>query len=260
MQLSDEQNEVLGVARQQSLFLYGPAGTGKTTLAGQHLLQLLQESPDESILLLTPQRSLAWAYQQLLEQASGLKTSNVTFATMNTLARRMVALFWPLLSERAGFHFPYRPPQFLTLETAQFYLGKIIDTMLDRGAFSSVSIPRHRLYSQVLDNLNKSAVVGFPYSEISSRLSAAWVGESSQLNVYTDLQIAVNAFRSFCLENNLLDFSLQVQLFREFIWPEPLCRQYLIQQYQHLIYDNCEEDPPYAHESLQHGCQASKAR
>lgn len=60
--------------------------------------------------------------------------------------------------------------------------------MLDRGAFSSVSIHRHRLYSQVLDNLNKSAVVGFPYTEIGAKLSAAWVGESSQLNVYADLK------------------------------------------------------------------------
>jgi hypothetical protein len=141
--------------------------------------------------VLTPQRTLALPYRKLLEQAAGQKTSTVHFATMNSIARRTVALFWPLFSEQADFHFPYRPPQFLTLETAQFYLGKIIDSMLDRGAFSSVSIPRHRLYSQVLDNLNKSAVVGFPYTEIGAKLSAAWVGESSQLNVYADLQVAV---------------------------------------------------------------------
>jgi len=69
--------------------------------------------------------------------------------------------------------------------------------MLDRGAFASVSIPRHRLYSQVLDNLNKSAIVGFPNGEIGAKLSAAWIGDSSQLNVYADLQTAVNSFRNF---------------------------------------------------------------
>jgi hypothetical protein len=250
MQLSTEQNAILALSKAQTLFLHGPAGSGKTTVAGQCMLQLLREAPDEPILVLTPQRTLALPYRKLLEQAAGQKTSTVHFATMNSIARRTVALFWPLFSEQADFHFPYRPPQFLTLETAQFYLGKIIDSMLDRGAFSSVSIPRHRLYSQVLDNLNKSAVVGFPYTEIGAKLSAAWVGESSQLNVYADLQVAVNAFRSFCLENNLLDFSLQVQLFREFVWQDPLCRRYLTNQFAHLIYDNSEEDPPYVHDVL----------
>ncbi|HAE85572.1 MAG TPA: hypothetical protein DCG78_03560 [Anaerolineaceae bacterium] len=250
MQLSAEQKKILALPFDQTLFLHGLAGTGKTTLAGKRMLQLLREAPDEPILVLTPQRTLAFPYRKLLEQAEGSKSYSVNFATMNTIARRMVALFWPLFSEQAGFHFPYRPPQFLTLETAQFYLGKLIDPMLDQGAFSSVSIPRHRLYSQVLDNLNKSAVVGFPYTEIGAKLSAAWVGESSQLNVYADLQVAVNAFRSFCLENNLLDFSLQVQLFREFVWQDPLCRRFLTTQFQHLIYDNCEEDPPYGHDII----------
>ena len=162
MQLSTEQNAILALSKAQTLFLHGPAGSGKTTVAGQCMLQLLREAPDEPILVLTPQRTLALPSRKLLEQVAGQKTSTVHFATMNSIARRTVALFWPLFSEQADFHFPYRPPQFLTLETAQFYLGKIIDSMLDRGAFSSVSIPRHRLYSQVLDNLNKSAVVGFP--------------------------------------------------------------------------------------------------
>jgi hypothetical protein len=250
MQLSAEQKAILALSKTETLFLHGSAGTGKTTLASQRMLELLRDAPDEPILLLTPQRALALPYRKLLEQSEGLKSYSVHFATMNSIARRMVALFWPLFSEQAGFHFPYRPPQFLTLETGQFYLGKIIDAMLDRGAFNSVSIPRHRLYSQVLDNLNKSAVVGFRYTEIGAKLSAAWVGESSQLNVYADLQVAVNAFRSFCLENNLLDFSLQVQLFRERVWQDPLCQRYLTNQFAHLIYDNSEEDPPYVHDVL----------
>jgi len=124
MQLTAEQSAILALPQDQSLFLHGSAGTVKTTLAGERMLQLLREAPDEPILVLTPQRALAIPYRKQLEQTSRLKTSSVTFATMNSLARRMVALFWPLLSEKAGFHFPYRPPQFLTLETAQFYLGK----------------------------------------------------------------------------------------------------------------------------------------
>lgn len=68
------------------------AGTGKTTLAGKRMLQLLREAPDEPILVLTPQRTLAFPYRKLLEQAEGLKSYSVNFATMNTIARRMVTV------------------------------------------------------------------------------------------------------------------------------------------------------------------------
>ena len=69
-----------------------------------------------------------------------------------------------------------------------------------------------------LDSVNKSALVGFPLEDIYARLSSAWTGSPTQLNVYQDVQTAASAFRQFCLENNLLDYSLQVELFRRFVW------------------------------------------
>ncbi len=45
-------------------FLEGPAGTGKTTYAIEHLHRLLQEGVrPESILILVPQRTLGRPYQ-----------------------------------------------------------------------------------------------------------------------------------------------------------------------------------------------------
>jgi hypothetical protein len=122
--------------------------------------------------------------------------------------------------------------------------------MLDQGLFDSVTIDRNRLYSQVLDNLNKAAVVGFPHTEIGERLKSAWGGEPVQLRIYEDAQACASRFRDYCLENNLLDFSLQVEIFRERLWDSPLCRDHLMATYHHLVYDNLEEDPPVAHDLL----------
>jgi Cdc6-like AAA superfamily ATPase len=47
MQLSTEQNAILALSKAQTLFLHGPAGSGKTTVAGQCMLQLLREAPDD---------------------------------------------------------------------------------------------------------------------------------------------------------------------------------------------------------------------
>jgi len=100
----------------------------------------------------------------------------------------------------------------------------------------------------VIDNLNKAAVAGFPYSEIGERLQAAWIGEPTQARLYADAQEAANRFRAYCLAHNLLDFSLQVEVFCQHVWPQPYSRQYLYRSYHHLIWDNVEEDNPATHD------------
>lgn len=234
------------------VYLYGESGTGKTTLACQRLNDLLiqRSSHTDGILVLIPQRRLAKPYQRVLFEYKNYRDSEVSILTMSGLVRRIVNLFWPLISHYSGFYRPYEPPSFLTLETSQYYMGRIVDPMIAKGYFSTVSLPRNRLLGQLVDNINKSAIVGFPYTEIGQRLSEAWVGNDSQKRVYEDAQTAVNSFRAFCLQNNLLDYSLQVELFKEQLWTNPLCRGYLTRQYRHLIYDNVEEDPPYVHDII----------
>ena len=92
--------------------------------------------------------------------------------------------------------------------------------------------------------------MGFPIHEIGPRLKGAWVGDSDQVRVYDDVQQCVNKFRAFCLENNLLDFSLQVEIFIQHLWPNSLCRNFLTRSYRHLIADNIEEDTPISHDIL----------
>lgn len=231
------------------VFVEGPAGAGKTTTAARRLTYLVREGvPGESILVLTPQRTLAAPYQAVISQmpAGGIPA----VVTMGGLARRMIDLFWPVVAEASGFSHPERPPHFLTLETAQYFMAHLLRPKLDEGWFNSVKIVPNRLYSQVLDNLNKSALVGFPLSEVGARLSAAWVGDREQLHVVRDVQASVDLYRSFCLEHNLLDFSLQMEIFAQTLWTNELCRSYLVNQYRHLIYDNPEEDTPVAHDIL----------
>lgn len=234
------------------LFLHGIAGAGKTTLGTQRFESLLNGSnEDGGILILLPQRSLANPYKKKFDQHTKPLNRQVDIITMSGLVRRLVELFWLNFSDISGFFAPYQPPVFLTLETSQYYMGHLLDPFLEKGYFSTVRLSRNRLLSQLIDNINKSAIVGFPYTKIGEKLISSWVGEESQKRVYADVQELINAFRAFCLQNNLLDFSLQVELFKEHVWTSQYCRDYLRNQYAHLIYDNCEEDPPYVHDIIQ---------
>jgi hypothetical protein len=250
-QLSPHQEPVVASAIDCTLFLSGPPGTGKTTAAVARLLHLLEASvPGASILVIVPQRTLATPYYDALRRAEIPAGGQVTVLTIGGLAQRTVDLFWPLVVEDAGFGHPDDAPTFLTLETAQYYMARIVRPLLDRGYFESIVIDRNRLYSQIIDNLNKAAVVGFPHTEIGERLKAAWGGEESQRRVYDEAQDCATRFRRYCLAHNLLDFSLQLEVFRTHLWAMPLCRNYLLETYTHLIVDNVEEDTPVAHDLL----------
>jgi len=249
--LSLPQRQVIESSIDSTLFVSGPAGTGKTTAGVERMRYLLAQGvPGESILMLTPQRTLQEPYLDLLYSTERGAGGEVTPATIGGLARRMVDLFWPIAAEAAGFANPDQPPVFLTLETAQYYMAYLVRPLLDEGFFESVTIDRNRLYSQIIDNLNKAAVIGFPYTEIGSRLDSSYFGDPAQRRVYADAQECANRFRQYCLDHNLLDFSLQLEVFSNILWKQDVLRDYLSKTYRHLIYDNIEEDGPRAHDIL----------
>ena len=249
--LSLTQRQVIESPLDIRLFVSGSAGTGKTTAGIERLRYLLEQGiPADSILMLTPQRTMQEPYLDLLTSPERRAGGEVTSATIGGLAKRMCDLFWPMAAEAAGFKNPDQPPVFLTLETAQYYMAYLVRPLLEQGYFQSLTIDRNRLYSQILDNLNKAAVVGFPYTEIGSRMDTAWFGDPGQRRIYQDAQECATRFREFCLEHNLLDFSLQLEIFTNILWPQEQVQNYLKQSYRHLIYDNVEEDSPRAHDII----------
>jgi hypothetical protein len=238
------------VGEPRATFLEGPAGCGKTTVAVQRVLYLLDVGVRaDHVLVWVPQRSLGQPYVEALRRPTVPAGARVDVLSVDGLARRTIDLFWPVIAGRAGFD-PSREPTFLTLETAQYYMDQVLEPFIQEGAFGDVTVPRNRLLSQIIDNLNKAALVGFPHMEIGRRLIAAWSGPSSRERVYQAVQHVASAFRDCCLQHNLLDFSLQLETFTRYVWPQPECKAYLLRRYRHLIADNLEEDIPVAHDLL----------
>ena len=245
------QRKIARSSLNSKTFLSGPTGCGKTTVGVERMEYLLKQGVRaDSILILTPQRTLQEPYLASLHEPEAAPGGEVTLATVGGLARRMVDLFWPLAADAVGFAHPDKAPVFLTLETAQYYMAHIVRPLLDEGYFESVTIDRNRLYSQIIDNLNKSAVIGFPVDEIGSRLDSAWFGDPGQRRVYADSQDCATRFRQYCLDYNLLDFSLQLDVFWNYLWHDDHVRDYLTSTYRHLIYDNIEEDVPRGHDII----------
>ncbi|MHB1355957.1 MAG: UvrD-helicase domain-containing protein [Anaerolineae bacterium] len=262
--LTTNQQRVVDFPRQgnASLWVHGLAGSGKTVALIARLMALLAGGarPDQ-ILVLVSDRAQAELFEQSLARCTTPNCGGATITTFYGLCQRAVALFWPVVARAAGFAHPEREPTFLTLESTQYYLESIVSPLMrSEGYFSDLTIRRERLLSQVIDNLNKSALVGFPPQEIAKRLSAAWAGNERRYITYRQAEDCALRFRAFCLERNLLDISLTTDLFNQQI---RFCSQYqafATAQYQHLLVDNLEENVPVAFsfiEWLLSGCASS---
>ena len=213
--LTPAQAAIVAAPPDRRIWLEGPAGAGKTTAAGRRGWRDCCGREFRATRCWCCCRSVRWPRPSpaRLRQPTTPAGGEVTIVTLGGLAQRTVELFWPLVAAEAGFAQPNRPPVFLTLETAQYFMARVVGPLLAEGYFDAIVVDRNRLYSQILDNLNKAALVGFPHTEIGARLAAAWTGESSQARVYAEAQECATRFRDYCLAHNLLDFSLQYELF-----------------------------------------------
>ncbi len=234
------------------IFREGPAGTGKTTSAVRHIRSLLDDGvPSEQILVLVPQRTLGTVYQLAFNDPQWPNGAYSDVLTFGGLVRRSLETFWPLVAERAGVGDRQREPAFLTIETAQYYLWGFVTEALKTGVFDSVSLTPFAIMRQTLDNLSKAAVNQFSLDEIGDRLVTAWGDRhTSRPPVYRASVDVARQYREQSLANNLLDFSLQIDLFMKFLLDEPLYRQFLTARYRYLVADNLEESFPVVYDFL----------
>ncbi|MFN8467625.1 MAG: AAA family ATPase [Caldilineaceae bacterium] len=234
------------------VFLYGPFGGGKTTLAVERVRWLLRQERvrGDSILVLVPQRTLAEPFYAALRGPDARPGPPVTITTFASLAQQSVERYWPLLAPTAGFDDPMREPTFLSLETSQFHMAQLVDAAIDQGEFDALRLDRSRVITQVLDNLNKAALLDMEIDETYRRLELAVPlseQRTARLNALAAAERISRDFRALCLRETLLDFSLQVTLFNRHVMKNDWSRTHLLRSHRHLVFDNAEEDTPSAH-------------
>jgi len=249
MNLSPEQLLIAKKASNKPIFLSGLPGSGKST-TGKVFLELLinNKVPGNKILILVPQKSLGLTYSEFFDTVEDYNGSLPTIQTMSGISQKIINLFWPIIANQFNFSNPKQPPTFLNIESSQYFMAKVCEPFFEKNYFSSIKTEKPRILSQILDNLNKSAIVGFPYEEISIKLKNSWNKDVKHLIAYDEAQECANAFRNYCYQNNLLDFSLKFEIFIKTIQASFLTRQYLFTTYDYFLYDNCEEDTPVTHD------------
>ncbi|HJP32744.1 MAG: hypothetical protein QF689_13145 [Candidatus Latescibacteria bacterium] len=223
-----------------------PQGPGATDLAVARLQSLLEQGVrGDRILVLLPQRDRRSLYESPAADRprAGTRPQVHTYYSLTT---RLVRLFWPVAAGDAGFHRPRQAPVQLTYETAQYVMGQVAEPLLRQGYFEGLTLRPQRILSQLLDNLNKAAVNGYDVAHVADRLRAAWTGDGDRLVYFEQAQTCVERFRAHCLQHNLLDVSLALEVFRTQLEPRAVVAAYLDEHFRHLLVEGVEETVPVA--------------
>jgi len=249
------------LSQNYTCFLEGPAGAGKSAALLARLRFLLESGvPGYSILVILPDRASCRRWREAISQLELGPYGAVDVQTYYGLANRLVRLFWPLVAAEAGFSGPQSPPVFLNYETAQYLMGQRIASLLTQGYFEGLAMRPQRVLSQLLDNLNKAAVGGYPIGEVEGRLSSAWTGEEMRLRYYAQAQECIERFRRHCLQHGLLDVSLVIEVFHRYLVENPEFWRYFTERFRHVLVDDVEESVPVAQDlvlRLLSGCDSA---
>lgn len=229
----------------ETSFLYGPAGTGKTTALHHRLLRLLRDGePAYTILTLVAEPEHRAAFFDAVHNSGLGPYAELNVTDYSRLAQSMVALFWPLVARDAGFERPYVPPTSLSYDQAQVLMWRVVTPLLAQGAFANLRLRPQQIVSQLLDTLNRAALNALTLEEAIARQTRTWAGEPERRFHLDDAATAARAFRRHCLANSLLDLSLTVEVFDTQLVRHPEFHRYFRERYRHLIVDNLEEQTP----------------
>ena len=130
-QLTKRQKSVVESVPRGIKLLQGPAGTGKTSAGVRRMLRLLTKDKvfGNEILVMVPQRALGAPYQAAIDDPrhNSVAGGRVTVGTIGSLSRSVVELFFPLVADAYPFGDANRNPTFLTLETAQYHMARVVE-------------------------------------------------------------------------------------------------------------------------------------
>ena len=244
LQYTTQQKDLIEADPSARIFLSGKAGCGKSTAAAERV-RFLMEHTDAwpQILIFTPGRNFNSPYQELLSR-EGIRPQITSY---NSYVQNSLRLFWPLIAGETEMGRKRNYPMFLTIEAAQIIMSRLIRGKREEGYFNGLTASPSRVFNQVMLAMHKCAAAEIPFDDYTQIMQESWGGDGALLPIFEQTQECGKLYRNFCLKNNLLDYSLQLEIFTKYLLPNPTYRDWLKNQRLHFIFDNLEEEVPAAH-------------
>ena len=224
----------------------GPTGSGKTTkLQAKFHQTALENKTDDCLVLLNQGTAVTkWRSEIELEQVGDLNILTY-FGFINQELER----FWDLVEEELEGLRERLAPTFMTVEPTHYLMTAFVKQAREAGSFIEVNATKEQIALQLINNLNYAALNTLELSEVKDRL-ANWALVQEQDISYQDAFEIMKRFRSICLEERCLDYSLVIELYNKYLLGNKEYNNYLTQNYKYLIVDDLEKSSPAAQDLI----------
>lgn len=222
----------------------GPTGSGKTTkLLGKYTEICKREGTDRALVFVKNAASrLEWQRNVDLEIMGKLNVF-----TYFGFVQKELTDYWPWVEERLPGGYTTIVPTFMNVETSHYLMSKYVEKHRKyKDVFEYVNATSPRIAVQLIDNLNQAAMNNLTLKDLQKRLLILAGDDREKMIVFNEAISIMQTFRKFCLENRILDYSLTVELYNNYLFKNRRYQEELKKRYNYLFVDNLEKSVPTA--------------
>jgi hypothetical protein len=219
----------------------GKMRSGKTSNAINKYKELINNKvPSEDILVLINNRNskLRWSREFDFEISGALNVYTYT-----GFIQKEVVKYWPIICSNCNYIKKHNiRPKFISNNLSEYIVQSHVEDYRDlKGYFGEVTASNYHITNSILFNINKASQGKIPFEEIGDRIYYSKENkETISKSTYREMDEMINLYIEEMLGNGIIDYSLSVYLYNNYLLENEVYRANLNKDIKYLIVDDLE--------------------
>ena len=194
----------------------------------------------ESIIFIVPNSTTKLKYERNLDIEIS-ESLNIT--TYIGFIKREIIKFWPLITEKCNqIKNKSILPTFIPSSLSEYIIiNKVNEERNANGYFQDITATNRSISNSINNNMNKAALALIDFQSIGEKIYLSKKNRDNLMRFsYSQMDEIVAYYISRLLENSMLDNSLAIYLYNNYLLNDDVYINYLSKKFKYLIIDSLE--------------------
>ena len=194
----------------------------------------------ESIIFIVPNSTTKLKYERNLDIEIS-ESLNIT--TYIGFIKREIIKFWPLITEKCNqIKNKSILPTFIPSSLSEYIIiNKVKEERNANGYFQDITATNRSISNSINNNMNKAALALIDFQSIGEKIYLSKKNRDNLMRFsYSQMDEIVAYYISRLLENSMLDNSLAIYLYNNYLLNDDVYINYLSKKFKYLIIDSLE--------------------
>lgn len=194
----------------------------------------------ESIILIVPNSITKLKYERELDIEIS-EALNIT--TYIGFIKREIIKFWPLITEKCDqIKNKSIMPTFIPSSLSEYIIiNKVNEERNANGYFQDITATNRSIANSINNNINKAVLALTDFKTIGEKIYLSKKNRDNLMRFsYSQMDEIVDYYINILLENSMLDNSLAIYLYNNYLLNDDRYKNYLSKKFKYLIIDSLE--------------------